>query len=1007
MTPELVMRADLAKVRVGLRTCRNFIVEPHGGVKNRPGTMFVAECKDSILGTDKKVRVIEFEFSTIQTYALEFGNLYMRVYKDGATVLEPTRTIIDTTEDFPVNVQITAHGYTTGDQIFIEGVATATSLNKRHFLITVVNANNFTLDGIDGTGIGVGSGGTAGRVFTLVTPYLEADLFELNYAPSADVLTITHPNYDPRDLTRTDHHVWTLTLVVFQPSIAAPTQFAWTVGAGVTFPFDYQVTSLALGTLEESLPAASDGEKLSANPVPATPSTFNILKWKPPLTGTQLTVTAATEADPAVLTTSVAHGYIEGDRVWLDNFAGGTWAGANGPNDTVQYVNPLTPTTFELRDFDSSALGTYTASSGDCQLSAAAKHNIYKKHGVGELFGFVGQSDTHRWEDSNIAALTSDQPPVPSDPFSGAGNFPGAVAYFQQRKMYGGTDNKPQTLFGSQAGVFDNMNVSVPLRDDDAIEFTIAAKQVNRILHIVPLADLLVLTSGGDWRVFGNQDNIVGPLTLDVRPQGQGRGANRVIPLVIGNSALYVERSGDLVRDLAFDITTEGYKGNDLSVLARHLFEGFTVDDWAFAKAPDSVIWAIRSDGVALGLTYLREHEVWGWSRHDTVDGAFESVCSIPEGNEDAVYFIVKRRIGGVVKRFVERLHTRQFSVAQDAFFVDSGLSLDLPKKISGITKQVVPEITATAHGFAFNDIVDLSEIDTGVDSAGNPVGTVELNGERVKVLGPSTNKFSISDQSGKVTLLTTVTATNPVGIIASAHGFSDGDRIAIAGAVMVELNNRIFTVTNSATNTFDLLGEDGTGRSTGPNAGHCGLAHIDPATLLENDGTTYGTYISGGNARKVETVITNLNHLEGETVAILADGSFEGTKVVASGQITLAIAASRVHIGLGYDCDIETLPLQFQAPRGPSTGIPKVVTQIRAQVRESRGFRGGPSADRLIEAKWPAPDQWGDIRDLVTGQVELIMAPGWTDEGGVFLRQADPLPLTIDGIIFEIQHGD
>jgi len=81
--PSLYGRVDMAKYQVGLRRCRNFIVRQYGGVENRPGTRFIATAKYP----DRKCRLIPFQFSTVQTYALEFGAGYMRVFKDGAQVL--------------------------------------------------------------------------------------------------------------------------------------------------------------------------------------------------------------------------------------------------------------------------------------------------------------------------------------------------------------------------------------------------------------------------------------------------------------------------------------------------------------------------------------------------------------------------------------------------------------------------------------------------------------------------------------------------------------------------------------------------------------------------------------------------------------------------------------------------------------------------------------------------------------------------------------------------------
>ncbi len=192
----------------------------------------------------------------------------------------------------------------------------------------------------------------------------------------------------------------------------------------------------------------------------------------------------------------------------------------------------------------------------------------------------------------------------------------------------------------SQTGNYHNFNISEPLRDDDAVTFTIAASQVNEVRHLVPLSDMIILTSGGEWLLTAN-DGVITPSSIQVKPQGY-RGSSDAPPIVVGNTIIHIQSKGAIIRDLAFALESDSYTGNDLTVLASHLFAGKTVKEWAYSQAPHSIVWVVLSDGTLAALTYMREHEVWGWSRHDT-DGTFESVCTIAEGDEDATYFVVKR----------------------------------------------------------------------------------------------------------------------------------------------------------------------------------------------------------------------------------------------------------------------------------------------------------------------------------------------------------------------------
>ncbi|UNY42219.1 tail tubular B [Pseudomonas phage UFJF_PfDIW6] len=83
LSPSASARTDIARYYTGLKLCRNFMVMPYGGVRNRAGTRLVAEVKDST----KLCRLVPFQFNDVQTYILAFGDLNMRVIKDGGQVL--------------------------------------------------------------------------------------------------------------------------------------------------------------------------------------------------------------------------------------------------------------------------------------------------------------------------------------------------------------------------------------------------------------------------------------------------------------------------------------------------------------------------------------------------------------------------------------------------------------------------------------------------------------------------------------------------------------------------------------------------------------------------------------------------------------------------------------------------------------------------------------------------------------------------------------------------------
>ena len=217
LSPRLDGRNDLAKYASGCKTLQNMIVYPHGSAARRPGTNFVAEVKTSSAFT----RLIPFEFSTTQTYILEFGDDYIRFYKDGGAILESNLTITGITQANPGVVTSTAHGLSNGDTVVISGVVGMTQVNGKRFKVASVATDTFALQDIDGNNVNTTSyttyvsGGVANRVYTLATTYETADLAELKFAQSADVMYICHPDYVPKKLSRTGHTSWTITDVEF------------------------------------------------------------------------------------------------------------------------------------------------------------------------------------------------------------------------------------------------------------------------------------------------------------------------------------------------------------------------------------------------------------------------------------------------------------------------------------------------------------------------------------------------------------------------------------------------------------------------------------------------------------------------------------------------------------------------------------------------------------------------------------------------------------------------
>jgi hypothetical protein len=356
-------------------------------------------------------------------------------------------------------------------------------------------------------------------------------------------------------------------------------------------------------------------------------------------------------------------------------------------------------------------------------VSGAESYNIYRS--LNGVFGFIGTSNSTSFDDTGIPPDPTVTPPRSRTPFVAPGDYPSTSTYWQQRHVFADTANAPEKFWTSRSANFRNFSISVPLQDDDAVTGTVAGSEVQEIRHMLSLGQFVVLTAGGEWVIKGDADGVLRPAAINPTQYGYN-GASWVTPAIVNDTAIYIQARGSVVRDLRYALETNGYSGRDLSVFSTHLFQGHTIEFMDYAQVPNSIVWLIRSDGVLLGLTYMREHEIWGWHRHDT-DGVFEDVCCVPEGNEDAVYVIVRRTINGVTKRFVERFYSRLITdLVTDAHFVDCGATYD-GRNTSSMTMtlsngvvwnhtELLP-LTASSSIFTASDVGNKIVLTSGVET--------------------------------------------------------------------------------------------------------------------------------------------------------------------------------------------------------------------------------------------------------------------------------------------------
>jgi hypothetical protein len=352
--------------------------------------------------------------------------------------------------------------------------------------------------------------------------------------------------------------------------------------------------------------------------------------------------------------------------------------------------------------------GAYNTLTWDA-VTGAVRYNVYKK--AAGLFGYIGQTDQLEYRDDNIAPDLGATPPLDIQLFDAVGDYPGAVAHFDQRAGWAGTDNSPQFTGLSRAASEDNFNYSIPAKDNDSIQFKLASRENNAILHLVPMADLIAATPAALWRINGGLSDVLTPLTLNAKEQ-TFVGCAQTKPLKVGNTLIYVAARGGHLREFGYDGDRNGYISGDVCIRAPHLFDNYTVLSMTLQLAPFPIVWAASSSGKLIGFTYIPEQQVGAFHQHET-RGYFEDATTIYEEGRDVTYFVVRRTIDGDTVRYIERFAPRAFVDQADQFFVDCGYTYSgaAANTVSGIDWLEGEEVSILADG----NVVDPQTITAGV----------------------------------------------------------------------------------------------------------------------------------------------------------------------------------------------------------------------------------------------------------------------------------------------------
>lgn len=535
--------------------------------------------------------------------------------------------------------------------------------------------------------------GSPSAAVELTTTYAESELFELQFAQSADILYITHPNHAPAQLTRTAATTFTIADTVFEDG-------PWLDENIETTTLTPSATTGTITITASATTGINGGDGFQSTDV-----------------GRLVRIGHVAGAWAASTSYSVGDVVRNNDNIYKAIRAG-TSAGSGGPSGE-----------------------------GDAIVDGSVTWEYVEDGGV-------------RWGYAEITAITSTTlvDATVKEDFGGTsaetswrlgawygGSYPGSVAFYEQRLFFAGSTDNPQTLWGSKSG--DYTNFTPGSLDDDGVTYTIATDQVNAIRWLSPGKVLAIGTAGGEFKVSAStNEEALTPTNVRVVRETSYGSAN-ILPQRVGEVVLYTQRAGRKIREFVYQFQTDGFVSPDLTLLAEHITQTGIVEV-EYQQEPDSIVWCVLTDGSLAALTYQREQKVVGWHKHiigGSSDAAgtasvVESIAVIPGAEDDEVWVSVKRYVNGGEVRYIELLKEGLDATAseEDAFFVDSGLTLDTSYAITGATQaDPVVVTTSSAHGLSNGEYIDIRGV----------AGMTELNGKRFIVNNVTSTTVELQDK--------------------------------------------------------------------------------------------------------------------------------------------------------------------------------------------------------------------------------------------------------------------
>lgn len=970
ISPRLYGHTDTTVYSNGLETATNCVITPHGPIKRRNGTKFISEAKSvEATGNAARVRLLRFQFSASDAFIIELGDPntgspYMRFYQNGGQVLETADTITGITKASPAVVTTSgAHGFSTGDNVYITGVVGMTEINRPNKAYQVGSTTSTTFEVLEIGGANINSSayttyssaGSAEKIYEITSPYDLADIDNVSYVQFGNSIYLAHPDYAPRKLTRTATTDWSIETISFSPEPTVELGYApdttctpaATTGTGVNFTAG--TGTWLQGDVGRQIVNNTDGETGKAIITSITSNTVAVCDivtdftdtnaiasgdWKLDLSpigelefsgaaaGSIVTVTAnypvsakgdkiaisgISKATTAVITTSSAHGLSAGVQVFISDVEGMTEI--NGRTLTAKSVTSttLTMTDGSGTNFNSSNFTTYSTGGNIQDVFTDIKQDTFRSTDVGL---YILANDGVLKINEYVSATE-----VKCEVLKALSSRDNSENWTLEEPDWTASRGFPRAVGLFQERLVFGGTTSKPTTlyfSETGIFEGMGVGSLDSDAIIVDVSSREV--NQINW-LSNSRDFVVGTagseLTIAAPSASTGLSASNIeiqTRTYHGSLSQYPVNVGTetlFIQGSGRKVRTFRYDFN---------LDGYTGEDLNFfaehlteggikeisyTQEPDTVIYAVTNNGDLLVGTYVREQKILGWTKYTTT-GNFENVQVISNGTTDEVWVSVNRTVNSNTYRYIE--------------LFDDGTGED---RLDGYSDSYLTYSSFTA--------------------------------------------------------ITGITKANPAVVTSTAHGLSDGDRVKLIDVGgMTEVESMSFLVANKTANTFELTDLQGN----------------------NIDSSAYTAYTSGGEAHKLIQSVTGLDHLEGETVEVKVDGSVTANLTVSSGAITLTDWNYEVTVGIPYTTTLKTLKKEFDIGRGTMQG--QKSRYIRPVLRLYKSTL--PLVDGNFMPARSGNDEMDEAVPLFSGDQEFGML-NWADSTQMTISVATPLPLTLSGI--------